>query len=142
VEKFFAIWSRRFKELVDAEGDQAALVDAVFLSDCRLLSLDRRWNGGWGATGSRDRIRPSTPSIVHYTSVYTPELTRDLLQLDDELERQGFPAAGNDLSAVIAEAGAWRLQKEGRMSYYWKRRKWLTNSLKTCSESAWRSAAK
>ena len=45
VREFFHLW-RSCYEALSLSMDQVSLVEAIFRSDCRVLSLDKRWNAG------------------------------------------------------------------------------------------------
>ena len=67
--EFFEEWNKAHNR-IGAPVDQVSLVEAVFLSNTRFLSLDKRWN----FQGTARNRAPSGAKIVHYT----PGLTRDV----------------------------------------------------------------
>ena len=78
VEEFFALWNKHFRA-GKIQYDQVALVEAIFRSSCRILSLDARWNAGksWGAE------RPNQKQyILHYMHDIDERIARQLLNLD------------------------------------------------------------
>jgi hypothetical protein len=94
VVEFFALWNRYYRER-DLPWDQVPLVDALFRSQCRLLSLDGRWNAGHDWCSDRsDQQR----FILHYTFHVDDGLAARLEQLDREVfgaHEAAEPADGN-----------------------------------------------
>lgn len=58
---FFDNWSREYNERA-FKSDQVSLVDVVFMTDCRVLGLDMRWNSGFGSVLAGDL----GAKVVHY----------------------------------------------------------------------------
>lgn len=108
IRTFFEHWSRSYARLGEP-ADQISLVEAIFVSECRVLSLDNRWNSG---LGNVMRDAKGTIRILHYTSDHSRRLRRDLLEVDRELQRQGFPEQGVSLQDHVARGRNWRMRKE------------------------------
>lgn len=45
LDDFFSLWNKNFKKM-GHKRDQPSMVEAVFQSECRVLSLEGRWNSG------------------------------------------------------------------------------------------------
>jgi hypothetical protein len=109
VEDFFKIWSQKFNEYFEAEGDQTSLVDAIFFSKCKLLSLDFRWNA---TLRQLKKDYGGMIKILHYCSLFDTRLEKDLHEIDDELTRQGIPEKGLNMSDHIVRQKEKRAVKE------------------------------
>lgn len=109
---FFRNWKARFQALGNRR-DQPSLIEALFTSDCRIVSLDYRWNDGdklnseglLAPKAMRDRV-----VIWHYTRDIDGTLERDLLKAEALIP--GSPEAGEaDMRQFLAKGkgpGAWR----------------------------------
>lgn len=78
VEEFFELW-QHYYQIGTTSYDQVSLVEAVFRSSARILSLDARWNAGirWGIE------RPDQQRfIVHYMHTIDDRLADTLISLD------------------------------------------------------------
>ena len=80
VNNFFDLWYKYYK-IHNNKYDQISLVEAIFRSECRILSLDSRWN--------YKRKNPNIPlkkniKIVHYvtdmTSRNTPQIDKKIIK--------------------------------------------------------------
>jgi hypothetical protein len=122
VAEFFDLWSTYFRA-GDTKFDQVSLVEAVFRSSCRVLSLDARWNAvaSWGAERPQQKRY-----ILHYMHGIDARIERQLLQLDQEVFAEqdgGDPRApGRDeTAAYIRRRQAFHMRSRARGL----RRRWL-----------------
>lgn len=87
-EKLFRDWAAIYSVNAGQTGDQTSLAEAIFLGDCRVLSLDGRWNF------TKHRIpafkAPPGVKVVHYMSWVSKPVRRLLEAYAAMLER---PAA-------------------------------------------------
>jgi hypothetical protein len=101
VEEFFSLW-RHHLEASGSPFDQAALVDALFRSSVRLLSLDARWNGGAGWAAERPGQKQY---VLHYMHGIDERTGASLVALDGEVfvnERGESISAGEATGAFVA----------------------------------------
>jgi hypothetical protein len=79
VDDFFSQWNSLYAELA-AHRDQVSLIEAVFKSDCRILSLPEIWNGPdrhLALSRHRRALR-----IWHYKSDIDARLRRRIIEAD------------------------------------------------------------
>ena len=84
VSRFFGYWNQRFQE-IGVPFDQVALVEAVFKSDARVLSLDDRWNDSDPVINRREWR--SRVKIFHYASNISDRLMSEIMSFDGLLSR-------------------------------------------------------
>ncbi|WP_018527149.1 hypothetical protein [Alkalispirochaeta alkalica] len=110
---FFHLWNRYYQDY-GIPVDQVSLVDAIFRSDCRLLSLDNRWNASFAP---RKNEGDHAVRVYHYGSRIVPEARKKMLHYDDLVDRNG--PFGNEETAqeFIAKRIEARMKKEGLIQY-------------------------
>lgn len=99
---FFARWNDAYRRL-HAPWDQIGLVQAVFETEARVLSLDDRWNSQ-GKQPSRQAY------IHHYTSAVTPQLQARICDAAAEVE--GFDIA--DIRRFLNARFEDRMRRRGK----------------------------
>lgn len=106
VAEFYDLWHRYFQS-AGVRTDQVSLVEAMFRSSCRVLSLDARWNAtaDWGVEHPEQRR-----IILHYMHGIDDRLANDLLALDHIVFPPGAPT--QDLNGDLDTASY--LQKRHR----------------------------
>lgn len=120
VASFFSRWMRKFEES-GLEFDQPSLVQAIFESNIKLLSLDERWNGGYREL---DRDGGGLAKVIHYHSMFDSQLQRALLNKHRVLELAGL-AEKNAMGLHVKERNQMRMRREPVK--FWLRRmyRWL-----------------
>lgn len=81
-ENFFKNWKDDFL-LLGENFDQPALAKAMIESDCRILSLDERWNGGFKVIKDD---KGGVPIIAHYHSALDHEIENALRKVASKID--------------------------------------------------------
>jgi hypothetical protein len=107
--KFFLDWRDNFRAL-GVKFDQPALAKTIFESECRVLSLDERWNGGFRELN--DDVG-GIPIVVHYHSALDHRIEERLRFYADLMERSGVAAARDRIESYILQKNRMRRRSEG-----------------------------
>ncbi|WP_018526611.1 putative nucleotide-diphospho-sugar transferase [Alkalispirochaeta alkalica] len=111
--EFFRLWSSYYEQY-NISFDQVSLVDAVFRSDCRLLSLDNRWNASFAP---RKNEGDHLVRVYHYGSRIIPEVRKKMLLYDHLIDREGPFGNEETLPCFIRSRTKDRIKKEGPLRY-------------------------
>jgi hypothetical protein len=114
-QNFFNLWKKYYKES-GSEYDQTSLISAIYLSKCRVLSLEERWNcSSVPRLYKSNTIRDSI--IIHYTSRITPTIKKELLSIEKIFieENLGFK---KELITYFKKEAENRIKKQGKIHYY------------------------
>jgi hypothetical protein len=114
-QKFFSLWKQYYKE-AESEYDQTSLISAIYLSKCKVLSLEERWNCSdverlYRSNTIRDSI------IVHYTSRLTPTIKKELLSIE-KIFIEKKSSFEKELSIYFEKEKKHRMNKQGKIIYY------------------------
>lgn len=117
VRDFFKLWNLYYKKL-DSPYDQTSLVEAVFRSECRILSLGERWNM---LTGRKEPRYDPSNKIVHYTKRIDAELGHLLIQASRNIPSMNGIEAEDILKDFIKQRKRQQIERHGHIAL-WKRR--------------------
>lgn len=109
--RFFELWNQRFNAIGSAY-DQVSLVDALFLSPVRLISLDYRWNSPMKSYRNPRRVEDVV--IVHYGSDIPDDIIEGARR-DAELLASD-PRPRLDLEALLVERSQARVLKNAHLA--------------------------
>jgi hypothetical protein len=98
------------------ERMRTSLISAIYLSKCKVLSLEERWNCSdverlYRSNTIRDSI------IVHYTSRLTPTIKKELLSIE-KIFIEKKSSFEKELSIYFEKEKKHRMNKQGKIIYY------------------------
>lgn len=124
-KSFFQNWQKEFLRL-GQKFDQPALAKALIESDCRILSLDERWNGGF------KRIKDDKggiPLVAHYHSALDSRIEGEIRNIAKIIERTTSQDALEKAEAYINKCRSIRrasepvkllIRRQYRKFWHWK----------------------
>jgi len=125
VEHFFKEWSERFNKL-NYTFDQIALVESILFSDCKILSLEDRWN--FQDVSVLSKKYNNNIVVVHYSSSLIPSLRRSISACYDKLK--SGEEGESQIEQYFVQKAKHRMNKDGIKRYIIKSIKWLFWDLK------------
>jgi hypothetical protein len=126
VEDFFKDWHCRFNKLNYA-FDQISLVESILYSNCKIMSLEDRWN--FQDVSILTKKQKNSTLIVHYSSSLTPYIRREIRLNFIKLTTDKRDL--NEIDKYFKLKDAHRLKKDGLKRYLIKRIKWRFYDLKS-----------
>ncbi|MCE5212855.1 MAG: glycosyltransferase [Deltaproteobacteria bacterium] len=118
---FFKKWQEGFRKY-DVEFDQVSLVEALFTTSARMISLDGRWNF-MSFYSYRSKEYNQNAKVVHYTSRISFAIEKELLDMCKMIP--SVPDAKKQLNEFIAMKRHHRKVKIGTYQYIKLKIKWL-----------------
>lgn len=122
---FFQNWQKEFVDLGE-KFDQPALAKSLIESDCRVLSLDERWNGGFKPIKDD---KGGIPIVAHYHSALDREIEKALREVATVIDHNIFQDAVEQVEAYIRRCRSIRKKSEPLKSFirrqyrrYWHKR--------------------
>jgi hypothetical protein len=106
VNNFFKHWNQLYIDY-DLGFDQVPLVEALFTSDVRVLTLDAKWNCGF-----RQLRDGAKPLIIHYHSMFDHVISYQLLVIAKEMVDHGILSSSDTIQHYLRRKNLMRLKGE------------------------------
>lgn len=123
--EFFRRWNDLYSKL-SSPYDQVSLVEVVFTSSARFLSLDRRWNASDPVIGRSQWRRSSY--IFHYATNISNRLANRLLQASEMVRGVQPEVAKKEISDFISANRQRKKASIGTVKYLLLRVLWTVSS--------------